>query len=648
MSLRHKTLLIIGLILVSLLTILYGASQTIILDSFSQLEDKYTREHVQRVLNTLDNQLAQLASTAEDWGHWDDTYQFIQDGNQDYITHNLTDSAIKNLEINLMIFVDVSGKIVHSKTMDLNDGHTLAVPPDLREYLTADSPPLNFTNETGKFTGIIQLSEGTLLVASTRILNSFDQGPMRGTLIFGRYLDNRLAESLSQTLEYPITAYPIDDPNLPVDFQTVHEHLTFTEPVITQPMNANMIGGYALIFDSHHRPAAVIRVEIPRDIYREGQRGLKYTLTSFVIIGVASIVMVLLLLERTVLSKLAKLSSAVRHIQDTKEFTMPISLSGDDELARLAVGMRGMLEALAQSHNELRRAHDELEQRVQERTLELTQANTILTREIAERERAQIALAEAHYQTVRALEIRKQIIANVSHDARTPISIIILRAELLQNGIYGELAETQVQMLNTIILSAREMLGFVNNLLDEAQITSGEVKLNSVPCNPRQFLEQLHSSMEPLAARKGLTLLTHIAEEVPTTLYVDKERLTRILSNLIDNAIKFTNQGQISVHLRMSDETHIAFEIADTGQGISPEALPRIFDPFWQEDGSITRKAGRGIGLGLSIVKQLVEAMGGQVIVESELGQGTKSIIILPCLLRKNEAPYAHTAGTHC
>jgi signal transduction histidine kinase len=136
--------------------------------------------------------------------------------------------------------------------------------------------------------------------------------------------------------------------------------------------------------------------------------------------------------------------------------------------------------------------------------------------------------------------------------------------------------------------------------------------------------------MKPLADRKGLQLEGEVAEDVPFTLYGDYDRLKQILQNLVNNAIKFTSTGRIKGRVYCPREGHWAMEVSDTGIGIAEEVKDRIFDPFWQVDGSITRDADRGVGLGLSIVKQLTLLMGGQVKLVSIVGEGSTFTILLP------------------
>jgi signal transduction histidine kinase len=289
-----------------------------------------------------------------------------------------------------------------------------------------------------------------------------------------------------------------------------------------------------------------------------------------------------------------------------------------------------MLAALAQSRLTLEQANNELERRVEQRTVELSETNVRLREEIAERQQAQEDLAQARDQAVEALRLKTQILANVSHDARTPLSTIMLRAELLQMQHFGPITDKQHQSLDLILVNAKQLLEFVNHLLTEAQLSSDKIQVAHIAFSPGALLEEVSSSILPLADNKGLQLKTEVKAGMPERLLGDPTRVKQILMNLLDNAIKFTDQGIISISVYCVNPTQWALQVADRGVGISEAAQGRIFEAFWQVDGSISRKANRGVGLGLSIVKQLTSLLQGELTVKSEMGQGSTFTVLLP------------------
>ena len=201
--------------------------------------------------------------------------------------------------------------------------------------------------------------------------------------------------------------------------------------------------------------------------------------------------------------------------------------------------------------------------------------------------------------------------------------------------IYGTLNDKQMKMTFRIVSNTRRLLSLINDLLDQAQMEAGKLKIKYETIKPSDLLENLHGVMDKLTTDKGLSLTTELDENMPETLTGDSARLQQILVNLVNNAVKFTEAGSIHVQLSKSDDRHWGIFVTDTGKGIPKDEVEHIFDAFRQVEGTTTRVHG-GFGLGLSIVKQLVNLMGGDISVDSELGQGSTFSILLPLEIQSN------------
>ncbi len=254
---------------------------------------------------------------------------------------------------------------------------------------------------------------------------------------------------------------------------------------------------------------------------------------------------------------------------------------------------------------------------------------TAAARDITERKRAEETLILARDQALEASRLKSELVAKVSHELRTPLGVILGYTEMMQEGIYGPLASRQISITDQVITSTKNLTTLVSELLDQAQLEAGKLKLEIAPFSPANLISQVKSKMSVLAEVKGLTLNVDIAADVPDTLFGDSNRLQQILINLAGNAIKFTEQGSVHMNVYRPNATHWSLQVSDTGPGIPFDAQTYIFEPFMQVDGSETRKHS-GTGLGLSIVKQLTELMGGGVTLESEVGQGSTFTIMLP------------------
>ena len=254
---------------------------------------------------------------------------------------------------------------------------------------------------------------------------------------------------------------------------------------------------------------------------------------------------------------------------------------------------------------ELRRAHAELESRVHERTAELSKVNR--------------ELMQAREAALEAVKLKAQFLANMSHEIRTPLNGIIGMTEVLLDG---DLGHNEKHYLNIVKDAGESLLGIVNSILDFSKIESGKLEVEEVTFDLRSTVENTAELLAAKAREKGISLACSIDPAIGKSLTGDPGRIGQVLLNLIANAIKFTQKGSVVVRV-VKGEAGILFSVEDTGIGISPSQLARLFQPFTQADSSTARKFG-GTGLGLSIAKRLVELMGGEVGVESTAGVGTR------------------------
>jgi signal transduction histidine kinase len=229
-------------------------------------------------------------------------------------------------------------------------------------------------------------------------------------------------------------------------------------------------------------------------------------------------------------------------------------------------------------------------------------------------------------------KLKSTFVAIVSHELRTPLNAILGYAEMFKEAVYGPMNEKQVNMSVRIMKNTQRLLGLINDLLDQAQMEAGKLTIHIAPLKPADLLESLHGVLDKIASDKHLRLTSEIDNDLPETLNGDAARLQQILVNLVNNAIKFTDQGEVRVRLLRTEDAKWGIEVEDTGQGIPEADLPFIFDTFRQVEGATTRVHG-GFGLGLAIVKQLIALMSGDIKVESKLNVGTKFTITLPLVI---------------
>jgi signal transduction histidine kinase len=257
-------------------------------------------------------------------------------------------------------------------------------------------------------------------------------------------------------------------------------------------------------------------------------------------------------------------------------------------------------------------------------------AGSLLTlRDITNFKENEAALAIARDEAIRANNFKTQLLANVSHELRTPLGVITGYTDLMNRGLYGPITEKQTVSLSRIKESAQYLDSLVAELIDQAQLDSGRLQLAITSFEPREVFGQVFNQLSVLAEAKKLEFIKEITEEIPQSIVGDSQRLKQILVNLLGNAIKFTESGSVSARIYRKPETKWCIQVSDSGPGIPEESLQVIFEPFRQLDHA-AKHIRKGYGLGLSISKQIVELMEGEIKVESTLGKGTSFTVTLP------------------
>jgi CheY-like chemotaxis protein len=296
--------------------------------------------------------------------------------------------------------------------------------------------------------------------------------------------------------------------------------------------------------------------------------------------------------------------------------------------------LRELLEEAQRQAEELQTQQEEL----QAANEELSEQRNVLSR-------AQQSATEKAKEAERASNFKSEFLANMSHELRTPLNSTLILAQLLADNKTRNLTEEQVRFAQTIHSAGNELLALINDVLDLSKIEAGKVDLRIESVSLERLASSLSRTFDPVARDKGLRFAVHVEDSAPRVMDTDAQRLEQILKNLLSNALKFTDSGEVSLRVS-SDGKVVSFAARDTGVGIPDEERERIFEAFCQGDGASTRRHG-GTGLGLSISRDLAYLLGGTLDVESEPGRGSIFTLTLPTSVERPSTARLNGSAAH-
>jgi len=323
-------------------------------------------------------------------------------------------------------------------------------------------------------------------------------------------------------------------------------------------------------------------------------------------------------LQRAISEPLQRLARTASKVTLAGDYSIRVEHESRDEVGALCAEFNRMLDRVEATDRALKEAHEELEERVLIRTKELKE-------EIEGRERIQTELVRAKDEAEAANRAKSDFLANMSHEIRTPMTAILGFADLLLGNLGDAAPPENVEAAQIIKQNGEHLLSIISDILDLSKVEAGKLAIQKTPMSPFQAISEIASLMRIRADAKGLALGVEFIGPIPERILTDPIRFRQILSNLVGNAIKFTEVGGVRLVARMKEsDVGAAFcvDVIDTGIGIAAESLAQLFRPFTQADSSTSRKFG-GTGLGLAISKRLAEMLGGSISVVSTPGWGS-------------------------
>ncbi len=355
MKLGRNILIALGSLFVVLACVLGFMLSRITLEDFSRLEREDAELDVQRVLSALDQQREDLESKLSDWANWDDTYAYSKKPYEAFVTSNVSAEALASLRLNAMVVVDRNGKIVLSCSSDTTGSDVVPAPAEFEAMLLRPGSPLLPKHDKDRISGIVLLPQHPMLVASQPVLTSQYEGPAEGAIVFGRYLDEAEVRTLAARTHLRVNSVRLDRPAaLTPSEREAAASLRTSASIRTEPESDDEITAWGRIDDLEHRPAMLVSVTQPRNMWRQGVESLGRQLVALLAAFVALALATLLLLHFLVLRRMASLSRQVAGIGGFDGERPHVELDGHDELRELGSAVNRMLDSLHRSQKRLR------------------------------------------------------------------------------------------------------------------------------------------------------------------------------------------------------------------------------------------------------------------------------------------------------
>lgn len=623
MTLRKKILAVIGLTFLIGVAFFYGITSRIIFGSFLDLEEQNTETNVRRALDALAKDIEGLESTGADWAAWNETRDFVMNGNREYIENNLCPVTFTNLRVHFMVFINTSGQLVHAVGANLADeGKIKPVSMDLITHVLTQKTLFEHTGPQDSKTGLVLLPEDPIIISSWPISCNEMEGPVNGTFVIGRYFDKDAIKALGDRTHLSVTFQRMDRTEIPEDFEDARRFLSNGNQTAVRPVSADVIAGYAIQRDIHGKPCLILRVDLPRKIWKHGRASTRHFMGVFLIVGFLVLLVLVIILQTTVLGPVSSLTRHVLAIGQSGDLSVRTRFRSRDEIGILAREFDGMLEKLSEARNRL------LEQSYYSGSAEM--ASGIL-HNVRNRLTPVVVQIDVLTEKVRSAPLNnvERAVAELSgRDLDRERETALNRYLQIGSGHMLTLLKYTDHQLQEI----SQQVAYIEEILSQQEKFTHPDRVVE-PLRIQDTMEEAAMLMpRDLCSAVSIDILPEIAQ-LPA---VSAERivLIQVFTNLLNNAAEsILRKGSpppgtigISGEVEGQDGPRMVhLRVRDNGDGIHEDSLKSIFA------GGFSRKKSPLSGIGLHWCGNVLSAMNGMLYAESDgIGQGACFHVKIP------------------
>ena len=640
MSLRPKIVLIVSLVVTLYAVIDHLLQRAMVSPSFDELERVEAGKDIERVVKALETEIGHLDQRCLDRSAWNDTYHFVQefDGVHEhgdeavdcFICSNLNKRSFVDDNINLLYVCDTDGRVVWGKVLDWRADRELtlrSLPRDQlapnHAYLVTEDAPRALESPRGFISGLVMTEHGPMLLSSRPILTSEGEGPVRGTVILGRFLDEALIESLNARTNVDFTLWTMDDPDMPGEARQLLSRVTSARGAVIDEFDGASLHLYTTFPDMRKAPSLLLRAHVPRDITAKGATSVRYAFLSTIAAGMLLLLVLLVVLQHMVLTPIGKLTDHAVQVGRTEDPSSKLVFEDrGDEIGVLSREFDSMMEKLT-----------------------LSRAALVETARSAGMSEIATGILHNIGNVLNSMNVSANMVAQRVKDSKlvklTRLSQMVeskgdALGDFIQNDPKGQRVApylSEVTRLMTVeqdevaseVDSLNEGIEHIRQLVNSQQAYAGAAG----PMEPTDVLQQVERAREIAAQAVGIQLEVEVErafDELPK-VRLDRHKLMEVLVNVCKNAYEAMENDvplrRLTLAVRAAGDERLRIEVSDTGPGIPEENLAKIFS-----HGFTTKEQGHGFGLHTSA--NAAKEMNGSLVARANEHGGATFVLELP------------------